>query len=101
MCIFTNVPLLELALDAAKEVGIPRNRIYLIDVPDQALGGKERPKDFKTLDQLIEEGRKVDSLEKLQFKKGQGKNQVAFLCYSSGTSGLPVCGYSPFVSIDR
>lgn len=90
-CIFTNVPLLELTLQAAAELGIPRNRVYLIDVPAPLLEGKTPPTEFKTVDQLIEIGAKQASLDKVKFKKGQGKTQVAFLCYSSGTSGLPVC----------
>jgi long-subunit acyl-CoA synthetase (AMP-forming) len=90
MCIFTNVPLLDVTLQAAKEIGIPRNRVYLINAPEKLLEGKQVPTEFKTVDQLIAEGQKQGTLEKQNFTKGQGKNQVAFLCYSSGTSGLPV-----------
>lgn len=52
-------------------------------------GDKDLPKDMKTLDQLLEAGKKLPELEKIKWEKGQGARQTAFLCYSSGTSGLP------------
>jgi len=83
--LFTCVPVLETALKAAKAVGIPEDRVFIMDVPLHA------PKpNFKTVDDLIEIGRSVPDLEPLRWVKGQGARQVAFLCYSSGTSGLPV-----------
>ena len=85
------MPLLSLALEAAAESGIPRNRVYLLELPKEATGGLSPPSDIKTVDQLIEDGAKLPPLEKLKWKKGQGARQTAFLCYSSGTSGLPVC----------
>jgi hypothetical protein len=52
--------------------------------------------EFKTVDQLIEEGSHLDELEKLRWQRGQAAKQCAYLCFSSGTSGLPVCAsYSP------
>ena len=87
-CLFTCLPLLDLALQAAKTVGIPDNRIYLLDVPE-SLAGKKRD-GYKTLDRLIGEGQKLARLEELKWSKGEGARRTAFLCYSSGTSGLPV-----------
>jgi long-subunit acyl-CoA synthetase (AMP-forming) len=86
--LFTCIPLLETALQACKAVGIPNNRVYILDLPKELTGGKTVP--FKTVDQLIEQGRKLKELEPLKWTKGQGGRQTAFLCYSSGTSGLPV-----------
>lgn len=83
--LFTVVPLLEVALAGAKKAGLPRERIYLCPMP----GDKDVPKEFKTLDQLLEEGKKLPELEKVKWSPGQGARQTAFLCYSSGTSGLP------------
>ncbi len=83
--LFTCVPVLDTALKAAKAVGIPEDKVFIMDVPLHA------PKPhFKTVDDLIEIGRSVPDLEPLRWVKGQGARQVAFLCYSSGTSGLPV-----------
>jgi acyl-CoA synthetase (AMP-forming)/AMP-acid ligase II len=84
-CIFTCQQLLEPTLQAAKKVGIPRNRIYLLDIL-----GEEKDKEFLTVDQLIERGRKLPKAEPLKWSKGEGARRTAFLCYSSGTSGLPV-----------
>jgi long-subunit acyl-CoA synthetase (AMP-forming) len=88
--LFTCVPLLPVALEAASRCGIPKNRVYILSLPKGATGGKETPKEYKTVDQIIEEGQNLPRLEDLKWKKGQGARQTAFLCYSSGTSGLPV-----------
>ena len=47
------------------------------------------PKSFKTVDQLIERGANLPPVDELKWEAGQGARQTAFLCYSSGTSGLP------------
>jgi acyl-CoA synthetase (AMP-forming)/AMP-acid ligase II len=91
-CLFTVVPLLPVALNAAAKAGIPRERIYICELADQATGGAKAPKEFKTLSQLIKEGSSLPELEPIKWSKGQGARQAAFLCYSSGTSGLPVSG---------
>jgi acyl-CoA synthetase (AMP-forming)/AMP-acid ligase II len=98
-CLFTVVPLLPVALDAAAKAGIPRERIYICELPDQATGGAKAPKEFKTLTQLINEGSSLPDLEPIKWSKGQGARQTAFLCYSSGTSGLPVSGRPPWMFI--
>ena len=90
--LFTVVPLLPIALEAASKAGIPRGRIYICELPSQATGGAKAPKEFKTLSQLIKEGSSLPELEPIKWSKGQGARQAAFLCYSSGTSGLPVSG---------
>ncbi|KAG7291737.1 hypothetical protein NEMBOFW57_001757 [Staphylotrichum longicolle] len=82
--LFTCVPVLETALKAAKAVGIPEDKIFIMDLPHHS----QKPP-FKTVDDLVELGHSVPELEPLQWVKGQGARQVAFLCYSSGTSGLP------------
>lgn len=89
--VFTCLPLLPLAIKAAAKSGIPKNRIYLLAMPKEATGGLPTPRDFKTVGQLVTDGANLPPLEKLRWGKGQGAKQTAFLCYSSGTSGLPVC----------
>jgi ribosome assembly protein SQT1 len=89
--LFTCVPLLKTALLAAAEAGIPKNRVYLLSLPKELIG-VDPPKGFKSVDDLIAKGRNLGKLEPLKFAKGEGARRVAFLCYSSGTSGLPVCG---------
>ena len=88
--LFTCLPLLPIAVEAAANSGISRNRVYLLALPKEATGGLSSPPEFQTVDQLIEKGEKLPQLEKLQWKKGAGSDKTAYLCYSSGTSGLPV-----------
>lgn len=51
--------------------------------------GFERADGFVSVEELITEGNKLPELEALRWARGQGERQTAFLCYSSGTSGLP------------
>ena len=84
--LFTVMPLLETALAAAAKANIPNNNVYICEMPNDP----PIPKEFKTLSQLIKEGESLPELEPVKWEKGQGARQTAFLCYSSGTSGLPV-----------
>lgn len=81
----TCVPLLKTAREAAEAVGILPDRIYLMET---AIDNADAP--YASLDDLIGEGRVLPDLEPLAWTKGQGARQVAYLFYSSGTSGLPV-----------
>ena len=94
--LFTCLPLLPIAIQAAAKSGIPNKHIYLLPLPKEATVGLQSPPDFKNVDQLIEQGSNLPPLEPLKWEKGQGARQTAFLCYSSGTSGLPVCGHPYF-----
>ncbi|KAF4334051.1 4-coumarate ligase-like 7 [Fusarium beomiforme] len=82
--LFTCAPLLSTALKAASAVGIPDKHIFLLPLPNTPSEGR-----FKTIEDLISEGQNLPSLETPAWIPGQGKRQVAYLCYSSGTSGLP------------
>ena len=83
--LFTCASRLDIAVKAAKTVGIPQDRIFILATPDD---NSKLP--FTTFDDLVKEGADLPKLEPLKWVKGQGARQVAFLCYSSGTSGLPV-----------
>ena len=83
--LFTCIPLLETSLKATKAVGIPNERVFILPMP-----GDSTKVPFTTLEELIEEGKNLPELEPLKWSKGQGTRQTAFLCFSSGTSGLPV-----------
>jgi len=96
--LFTCAPLLPVALEAAAKSGIPKERIYLFSLPKEFTGGAGTPEGYKTVDQLITEGEGLPELEPLRWEKGQGARQTAFLCYSSGTSGLPVRPPGAFMS---
>lgn len=88
--LFTCIPLLPRAMEAASNCGIPENHIYLFSIPEEVGGGKEMLEKHKTVDQLIKDGQALPGLDSLKWQKGQGARQTALLCYSSGTSGLPV-----------
>lgn len=83
--LFTCLPLLNKAREAASATKISKDRIFLMDMP-----GQNPQTDFVSLSVLIEEGRLLPHVSPPQFVKGQGARQVAFICFSSGTSGLPV-----------
>lgn len=85
--LFTVMPLLSIALRAATLANLPHERIYVCEMP----GDSTIPRQYKSISQLIEMGRRLPQLEPLKWTQGQGARQTAFLCYSSGTSGLPVC----------
>lgn len=88
--LFTCAPLLPVALDAAAQAGLPKSKIYLIDVPQEILGGAKPSTEYKYVSQLAEAGMSLPPLEPLKWGQGEGARRTAFLCYSSGTSGLPV-----------
>lgn len=92
--VVTCVPLLSTALEAASNAGIPKNRVYLMEVAAEVSGGAKPPAEFKTLDQFLKAGKSLPELEQLKFGPGEGARRTAFLCYSSGTSGLPVCVFN-------
>lgn len=85
--LFTCVPLLDTALKAAKAAGISEESVFILPMPGQ---GNDKKAPFITLDDLVEEGKTLASIPPLNWVKGQGARQTAYLCYSSGTSGLPV-----------
>lgn len=60
-----------------------------MEVPKE-FAGQGTPNGMKTVDDFVREGAKLDRLEPLQLGLGEGAKRTAFLCYSSGTSGLPV-----------
>ncbi|KAF4988762.1 hypothetical protein FGRMN_9556 [Fusarium graminum] len=82
--LFTCVPLLETALKAADAVGMPRSDVFILPVPESTANNE-----FKTIEDLIELGKTRSATPPLNWRKGQGAWQTAYLLYSSGTSGLP------------
>jgi acyl-CoA synthetase (AMP-forming)/AMP-acid ligase II len=83
--LFTCVPLLQTALKAADAANVPRENIFILPM---AFGGSSGS--GITIDDLVAEGDALPELDALRWNRGQGARQPAFLCYSSGTSGLPV-----------
>jgi len=81
--LITSSALLPTALKAIEECpSISPNRVFVID-------GKAHEKQ-KNIDQLIKNGRNIkEPLVPLKLSKGEAKKRLAFICYSSGTTGLP------------
>lgn len=73
------------ALEAARVTGIPRSRIVLL--------GTSPDTNMDTVDQLVEQGlERVASFEERRLAKGEAKEKVALVSFSSGTTGKPkVC----------
>lgn len=85
--LFTVDSLLSTALSAAKKANLPSSRIFILQTSGAAsIDGRG----FVKFEDLILEGQDLEPLEPVQWSAGQGARQCAFLCYSSGTSGLPV-----------
>lgn len=91
-CIFTCESLLHIAVEAGEKAKISRRHIYLLDTPPLSTKprGSALLRGIRTVGDLIEQGRKLKKIEALQWNVGQGAQQIAYLCFSSGTSGLPV-----------
>ncbi|TPX11484.1 uncharacterized protein E0L32_007903 [Thyridium curvatum] len=88
--LFTCLSLLSVAVIAAEKVGIPTDRIFLLDVGrDTTSPDSEIPQQFSTVESLVQWGTSKLPLEPLCWKLGQGASQIAFVCFSSGTSGMP------------
>lgn len=88
--IFTCLPLLKTTMDGIKNVGIAKERVFLHELPALITSGLSNP-GHKTVDDLIKAGAEVPAFKPADsyWKKGDGAERIAFLCYSSGTSGLP------------
>ncbi|KAF5981361.1 phenylacetyl ligase [Fusarium coicis] len=80
--LFACIPLLSVALEAAADIS--KDHIFILDMPNETNNSA-----FVALSTLIDEGRHLHPLPPLLWFKEQGKRQVAYICFSSGTSGLP------------
>ncbi|PTB40321.1 hypothetical protein M441DRAFT_59111 [Trichoderma asperellum CBS 433.97] len=82
--IFTCVPLLSTAKKAAEQCGITHDKIFIMDFP-----GVVNTTSHISLEKLVSIGEELPDLEALNWPKGEGARRAAFICMSSGTSGLP------------
>ncbi|KAJ5512655.1 hypothetical protein N7463_002207 [Penicillium fimorum] len=68
----TCVPLLSISLEAAAKAGLPNSRIYLLDVPQELLGGAKPPTEYKSVSELIEAGKSLPPVDQLRWSAGEG-----------------------------
>jgi len=81
------------ALEAARSVDIPAERIVLFDVSGIAIGSQW------TINEFIGEGMtKPLSFVECRLKQGEGRTKLAFLSLSSGTTGKPKAVCIPHIS---
>jgi acyl-CoA synthetase (AMP-forming)/AMP-acid ligase II len=69
-----------MALKAAKTANIPPENVVVIDAADA---------NYRSIDELVVEGKSLPPVERIVFGRGESRRRLAFLCFSSGTSGLP------------
>ena len=83
--IFTSQPLLPTCLEVDKAISI---EVFLFDLPNEI---PDPSKTNQRLANLVEEGSILGDLEDVKWSAAQGREQVAYLCPTSGTSGKQVC----------
>ncbi|CAI6081990.1 unnamed protein product [Clonostachys chloroleuca] len=84
--LITCTPLLPTALEASRSVGIPDENVFLFDIPETESTSRFP---HARVEDLITSGSRLGDIDQLRWTSGQGARQTAFLCFSSGTSGLP------------
>ncbi len=85
--LMTHPDSLEVAVEAAQKAGVKKENVFLLE------GEKAG---FKTVKQLIEEGKKLEEVPVWTIPKGKTNGDVCgFLSFSSGTTGLPKAVRTP------
>jgi 4-coumarate--CoA ligase len=89
--IITHPVALETALAAAREAGIRSDRVILLNTNDAA---GSQPGSVSTIDELVFRGlcREAHFVERT-LNPGEAKTKLAFLSFSSGTTGKPKVSY--------
>nr|POF25865.1 acyl-coa ligase easd [Quercus suber] len=88
--LFTCLPLLETAMAGTKKAGMSKENVFLLSMAESITQGISNP-GLRSVDDLVSAGAKLDHQPAADtaWQKGDGAKKTAFLCYSSGTSGLP------------
>ncbi|KAF8634286.1 hypothetical protein AX17_004241 [Amanita inopinata Kibby_2008] len=82
--IISSIESLDTTLRAAASLNIAKTRIILLGADKKPVPGP-----FKTIEGLIKEGNSLSPVSGTALKSGDAKNKLAFLCFSSGTTGKP------------
>ena len=88
--IFTCLPLLETCTKGLQNTKISKDKVFILPMAESATQGIKNP-GHRTVDDLIKAGEKLpkQAADDEKWEKGEGARRTAFLCYSSGTSGMP------------
>ncbi|KAJ5220197.1 NRPS-like protein biosynthetic cluster [Penicillium chermesinum] len=87
--LFTCRSLLTTSNQVLAERGVLDHKVFLLELPDELGKMPSLPDQAqKTVEQLVQQGSSLPPIEPLRWKLGQGREQVAYLCPTSGTSGL-------------
>ena len=75
---------------AASAVDIPRTSIVVLD-DNEKTASKSRS--LRTVDKLVAEGKGLPPVYSKKLSPMEGRVKMAFLCFSSGTTGKPKVGH--------
>ncbi|KAI0915338.1 hypothetical protein AcV5_003838 [Taiwanofungus camphoratus] len=75
---------LSVALRAAHSIGLSNDRIVLSNIQNS-----KAKFPCKSLNEVIESGYACAAITEFRLSDGQGKEKIALLCFSSGTTGMP------------
>lgn len=91
LLIISHANSLDIALSAARQCGIPADHIVTVERTSNEIESESaRAIPYVCLEDLIKEGlSKPASFEEYRLAPGEGKTKLAFLSFSSGTTGRP------------
>ncbi|KAJ7695976.1 phenylacetyl-CoA ligase [Mycena rosella] len=84
---------LDVSVAAARETGLPMDRILVFDVPNA------KASNFITVDGLIKRGLRMKAFSDRRLRPGEGRTKLALLSFSSGTTGTPKAVAIPHIAV--
>ncbi|KAJ6584758.1 phenylacetyl-CoA ligase [Mycena capillaripes] len=91
--LITHPDALETSISAAHATGLSPDRILVFDVGDTS------PAKFVTVDHLTKRGTQMKALSERKLRPGEGRTKLAFLSFSSGTTGTPKAVAIPHIAV--
>ncbi|KAF8630887.1 hypothetical protein AX17_005245 [Amanita inopinata Kibby_2008] len=93
--IFVFPDCLDVAVQAARLAGITSEQIVILDVPSA-----RTPPEYPTVDELVRQGSQRERVfVERKFKPGEARTKLAYLSFSSGTTGKPKAVAIPHYSV--